>query len=149
VAIRSIYGTTIATRLQAPDAALELEIASNPNPCPRASDQTKEMATMAGRKTMETPEKQIDKQPVSKSKKVPAAKKAKPRAKPAPKTKAPPAGAHRATLLIIGEQQKQSMIAEAAYYRAVKRGQGPGDPLQDWLEAEAEIAQMLESQLYE
>ena len=31
------------------------------------------------------------------------------------------------------------MIAEAAYYRAEARGFREGDPVQDWLAAEAEI----------
>ncbi len=50
----------------------------------------------------------------------------------------------RATLPVISSQVRHSMIAEAAYYRAEKRGDGPGDPDQDWYEAEAEIEQMLE-----
>ncbi|MCK6488177.1 MAG: DUF2934 domain-containing protein [Planctomycetes bacterium] len=32
------------------------------------------------------------------------------------------------------------MVAEAAYYRAEKRGFAPGNDLQDWVEAESEIA---------
>ena len=34
---------------------------------------------------------------------------------------------------------RQSMIAEAAYYLAEQRGFDGGDPVADWLEAEAEI----------
>jgi len=33
----------------------------------------------------------------------------------------------------------REMIAEAAYYKAEKRGFAPGMELQDWLEAEREI----------
>ena len=33
------------------------------------------------------------------------------------------------------------MIAEAAYYRAQKRGFAPGAEAQDWLDAEAEVIQ--------
>jgi hypothetical protein len=33
----------------------------------------------------------------------------------------------------------RAMIAEAAYYRAQKRGFAPGHELQDWIEAEAEV----------
>lgn len=36
--------------------------------------------------------------------------------------------------------QRQAMIAEAAYYRAERRGFAPGHELEDWLRAEAEIA---------
>jgi hypothetical protein len=38
-----------------------------------------------------------------------------------------------------GEPQLKSMIAEAAYYRAEKRGFAPGQALDDWLAAEKEI----------
>jgi len=34
---------------------------------------------------------------------------------------------------------RESMIAEAAYYLAERRGFDGGDPVADWLEAEAEI----------
>jgi Protein of unknown function (DUF2934) len=36
------------------------------------------------------------------------------------------------------------MIADAAYFRAERRGFQGGDPLADWLEAEAQICRMLE-----
>jgi len=42
-----------------------------------------------------------------------------------------------------GAQDRYVMIAEAAYYRAEKRQFALGDPLQDWLEAEAEVDQIL------
>jgi hypothetical protein len=35
------------------------------------------------------------------------------------------------------------MVAEAAYYRAEKRGFRGGDPERDWVEAEAEIETLL------
>jgi predicted nucleic acid-binding Zn-ribbon protein len=35
--------------------------------------------------------------------------------------------------------QRQQMIAEAAYFRAERRGFNGGDPVRDWCEAEAEI----------
>lgn len=38
-----------------------------------------------------------------------------------------------------GEPVSKAMIAEAAYYRAEKRGFEPGKELEDWLEAEKEI----------
>ena len=43
----------------------------------------------------------------------------------------------------ITPEQRQHMIAEAAYYRAEQRSFQGGDPQQDWLEAEAEIDHML------
>lgn len=36
-------------------------------------------------------------------------------------------------------EERQRMIAEAAYYRAERRGFDGGDQTQDWLEAEAEV----------
>jgi hypothetical protein len=42
----------------------------------------------------------------------------------------------RATL---SPEERQRMIAEAAYYRALQRGFADGTPEQDWYLAEAEI----------
>jgi hypothetical protein len=39
----------------------------------------------------------------------------------------------------ISPEQREHMIAEAAYFRAERRGFQGGDPLDDWLQAEAEI----------
>ena len=39
----------------------------------------------------------------------------------------------------VDRATKQSMIAEAAYYCAEKRGFAPGHDLDDWLAAEVEI----------
>jgi len=39
------------------------------------------------------------------------------------------------------------MIAEAAYYRAQRRGFAPGDPVADWLEAEREIDAILQEDI--
>jgi len=41
-------------------------------------------------------------------------------------------------------RQRHHMIEEAAYFRAQHRGFEGGDPLADWLEAEAEIDRLLE-----
>lgn len=38
---------------------------------------------------------------------------------------------------------KTQMIAEAAYYIAESRGFQGGDPVQDWLTAEAQVEQLL------
>lgn len=37
------------------------------------------------------------------------------------------------------EVERRRMIADAAYYRAERRGFSGGDPVADWLEAEAEV----------
>ena len=39
----------------------------------------------------------------------------------------------------VDEAQRRQAIAEAAYFRAERRGFDGGDPLADWLEAEAEV----------
>jgi hypothetical protein len=44
----------------------------------------------------------------------------------------------------ISPEQWRVMVAEAAYYRAQRRGVGDGSPEQDWYEAEDEIRRSLE-----
>lgn len=39
----------------------------------------------------------------------------------------------------ISAEQREQMIAEAAYLRAERRGFNGGDPVQDWIEAEREV----------
>lgn len=39
----------------------------------------------------------------------------------------------------LSSQQIRELIAEAAYYRALRRGFAPGHELDDWIEAEAEV----------
>lgn len=43
----------------------------------------------------------------------------------------------------VSPEQRYIMIAEAAYYRAEKRGFVGGNSAQDWVDAEAEINQLL------
>jgi len=43
----------------------------------------------------------------------------------------------------ITPEQRYRMIEEAAYYRAEHRAFAGGDPMQDWVQAEAEIAQRI------
>ncbi|HTX06777.1 MAG TPA: DUF2934 domain-containing protein [Steroidobacteraceae bacterium] len=38
--------------------------------------------------------------------------------------------------------RRHAMIAEGAYYRAQRRGFAPGHELDDWLEAEADLARL-------
>jgi hypothetical protein len=44
----------------------------------------------------------------------------------------------------VSAQDRQRMIADAAYYRAQARGFEPGYELEDWLQAEADIDCTLE-----
>jgi len=41
---------------------------------------------------------------------------------------------------VTGPARRHAIIAEAAYYRAERRGFSPGHELDDWLQAEAEVA---------
>ena len=45
----------------------------------------------------------------------------------------------------IDDGARHAMIAQAAYFRAERRGFRHGGELNDWLEAEREISRMLES----
>jgi F0F1-type ATP synthase membrane subunit b/b' len=44
-----------------------------------------------------------------------------------------------ATTYRVGSGQRRQMIAEAAYFRAERRGFNGGDPVADWIDAEAEV----------
>lgn len=51
----------------------------------------------------------------------------------------------RKSRLHVTEQERQRMIAEAAYYNAEHRGFMRGDPEQDWFLAVAQIERQLHS----
>ncbi len=48
--------------------------------------------------------------------------------------------ARRRDIKPVGAEERERMITMAAYYRAERRGFAPGHELEDWCEAEAEIA---------
>ena len=54
-----------------------------------------------------------------------------------PSKPAPSFGAHARAEVSAEEVRK--LIAEAAYYRAKKRGFTPGHEVEDWVQAEAEV----------
>lgn len=41
--------------------------------------------------------------------------------------------------LEVTDNARRALIAEAAYFRSQKRGAQPGNPIDDWLAAEAEV----------
>ncbi len=43
----------------------------------------------------------------------------------------------------LNAQERQMLVARAAYFRAEKRGFAPGGELQDWIEAEAEVLRLI------
>ncbi|HSD59668.1 MAG TPA: DUF2934 domain-containing protein [Burkholderiales bacterium] len=49
----------------------------------------------------------------------------------------------RARVERISPERRHEMIAEAAYFRAERRGFAPGAESADWLESEAEIEELL------
>lgn len=44
---------------------------------------------------------------------------------------------------VVSPEERQRMIAEAAYYRALQRGFSGGDAIEDWLIAEREVDERL------
>jgi hypothetical protein len=47
----------------------------------------------------------------------------------------------------VSETVRRQMVAEAAYFRAERRGFSGGDPVADWLEAEAEVYTALQKKM--
>ncbi len=45
----------------------------------------------------------------------------------------------------LSAQERERLVAQAAYFRAEKRGFAPGCELQDWVEAEAEVLRLIGS----
>lgn len=97
------------------------------------------------------------KKPAAVKASAPAAASAKPAAKKAPAkpaaaktTAAKPvsskvtANKPKAPKLKVTPEQRHFMIAEAAYYRAERRGFEGGYEWQDWMDAEAEIERMIQ-----
>lgn len=54
-------------------------------------------------------------------------------------TKTKAANKHKNTTAAINENNRLTMISEAAYYLAEKRDFNGGNPVQDWFEAEKDI----------
>ena len=106
---------------------------------------------MATRKTASTTKGSTAKAPAApKQGARPAAKAAtRPAAKVAPATKAAKARAPvapptpKGTEALLPAFDRLVMVAEAAYYRAERRGFAPGAEMDDWLAAEAEVERLL------
>lgn len=43
----------------------------------------------------------------------------------------------------LSAPERERLVAQAAYFRAEKRGFAPGCELQDWVEAEAEVLRLI------
>ena len=57
-------------------------------------------------------------------------------------TKGEPA-TQTASVPVLNAEERQKLIAQAAYFRAEKRGFAPGCELQDWIEAEVEVLRLI------
>jgi hypothetical protein len=71
-----------------------------------------------------------------------AAPKTVPKAAPKPRAKKPGGAAPRQPSTVPAEQRR-NYVKMAAYYIAERRGFAPGNPLEDWVQAEAEIDRLL------
>lgn len=49
----------------------------------------------------------------------------------------------KASVPNISAEERERLIARVAYFRAEKRGFAPGNELQDWIEAEAEVLRLI------
>lgn len=67
---------------------------------------------------------------------------AKPEVKPMPQAAARPRRA-RPKPVAVSSEQRRDYVAVAAYYIAARRGFAAGDPMQDWVQAEAEVDRLL------
>lgn len=83
-----------------------------------------------------------EKKPATRETTKSAGKTAAPRASQRSTGKAAPAASSTPSRLVSAEE-REKMIAQAAYLRAERRGFMGGDPVADWLEAEMEIDSML------
>ncbi len=90
---------------------------------------------------------------VAKSKAATKAK-AAPKTEPVAKTRATPKAAPKAAAAkparprakkpaVVAPDQRRNYVEVAAYHIAERRGFTPGDPLEDWVQAEAEIDRLI------
>jgi hypothetical protein len=61
----------------------------------------------------------------------------------APKPKQGNPNPQAASSPALNAQERDKLIAQAAYFRAERRGFAPGYELQDWVEAEAEVKRLI------
>jgi hypothetical protein len=78
------------------------------------------------------------------TKKPPATTRAKSHKEAASAPPRPPVAARTGKTPKVDAQARRAMVAQAAYFRAEKRGFDGGGEFDDWIEAEREIARMLD-----
>lgn len=52
---------------------------------------------------------------------------------------------HPGSVPALNAEERERLVAQAAYFRAEKRGFAPGCELQDWVEAEDEVLRLIGS----
>jgi hypothetical protein len=62
---------------------------------------------------------------------------------PAVKPQAKQVGPEPLPASALNAEERDRLIAQAAYFRAEKRGFAPGSELQDWVEAEADVLRLI------
>lgn len=83
-------------------------------------------------------------EPAAKTKAAPKKAVAKPAPKTVPKAARPkPASSRAKKPAVVPQEQRRHYVEMAAYYIAERRGFGPGNLLDDWVQAEAEIDRLL------
>jgi len=109
-----------------------------------AKTSTKTTAKKAAPKAVAAPSKAAAKAPPPKVTKPAAAKKTTVTSKPAAvkPAAAKPSAKTAKKAMIVSDEQRYRMIAEAAYYRA-ESNQFKSDSVRDWIEAESDIAALL------
>lgn len=63
--------------------------------------------------------------------------------KAAPRSRADKAALLPSSVPALNAEEREKLVAQAAYFRAEKRGFAPGCELQDWIEAEAEVLRLI------
>ena len=120
---------------------------SSPKASPSKRPTPETIAAPTKAKTVAKAKKVVKPEPVAKTA---AAPKATPRVAPKKAPKAAPKSA--AALPVrssagkkagVPAEQRRNYIEMAAYYIAERRGFAPGNPLEDWVQAEAEIDRLL------
>ena len=90
-------------------------------------------------KARPAPKTAVTQEPVAKPK---AAPKAAPKVAPKAETGRPVRARAKKTAMVSVEQRR-NYVEVAAYHIAERRGFAPGDPLADWIQAEAEIDRLI------
>lgn len=108
---------------------------------PQAKDTVKSSSRKSVLPLTGQPKTKATDNPIAKNNTAPKAASKKPAVATA--TTVPTATTDSRKKMAINPEERYRMVAVAAYYRAEKRGFVGGDPAQDWVDAEAEVTQLI------